>query len=84
MKLISLALTIGLFVLVGYGQDSLATPDLSGTWEYVAANSPFKYRVLVTGASIGNRMTFGEAEKELEWLHSWRITRNPSCRLFAE
>ncbi len=60
MKLISLALTIGLFVLVGYGQDSRATPDLSGTWEYVAANSPFEDRVLVI-THTGDELNFVES-----------------------
>ena len=60
MKLVSLALVIGLLALAADGQRVAATPDLSGTYEYVAANSPFKDRVLVI-THTGNEVSLVES-----------------------
>jgi len=46
MKLAYLAVVIGLLAHAAHGQSPATTPDLTGTWEYVTASSPFKDRVL--------------------------------------
>ena len=59
MKLVYLALVTGLLALAADGQSPTTTPDLTGTWEYVAADSPFKDRVLVI-THTGDEMSLVE------------------------